>query len=86
MINEYIGATGSSAFLPVDRLRTGESRVKQMAQFWRRNKLGSFDKIEFAQVVSQKLESIDVPREFSTLMDTIRESTNDERKELRFAR
>jgi len=86
MINEYIGATGSSAFLPVDRLRTGESRVKQMTQFWRRNKLGSFDKIEFAQVVSQKLESIDVPREFSTLMDTIRESTNDERKELRFAR
>lgn len=86
MINEYIGATGSSAFLPVDRLKAGESRVKQMAQFWRRNKLGSFDKIEFAQVVSQKLESFDVPREFSTLMDTIRESTNDERKELRFAR
>ena len=86
MINEYIGATGSTAFLPVDRLKTGESRVKQMTQFWRRNKLGSFDKIEFAQVVSQKLESFDVPREFSTLIDTIRESTNDERKELRFAR
>lgn len=86
MINEYIGATGSSTFLAVDKLRSGESRVKQMTQFWRRNKLGSFDKIEFAQVVSEKLESIDVPREFSNLMETIRESTNHERKELRFAR
>lgn len=86
MINEYIGATGSSTFLAVDKLRSGESRVKQMTQFWRRNKLGSFDKIEFAQVVSEKLESIDVPREFSNLMETIRESNNHARKELRFAR
>ncbi|MBI1271420.1 hypothetical protein GC174_13405 [bacterium] len=86
MINEYIGTTGSSTFLAVDKLRSGESRVKQMTQFWRRNKLGSFDKIEFAQVVSEKLESIDVPREFSSLMEAIRESTNHERKRLRFAR
>lgn len=84
LINYYIAETGSATFLPLEKLNLNKGRVEQVSRFWRRNNLGEFDKLEFARLSSKRLQSEDVPREFTRIIGSIKEAAHG-KEALRFS-
>lgn len=85
IINLYLAKVGTTNFLTVEELNTSSGRVEQMTKFWRKKKLGEFDKVEFAKIASQSLGAKDVPVDFIGVIGSIKESIDAKRKS-RFAK